>query len=61
MAKKQNKCLAKNGKGKCIVYKRKHTNDKALKAHKKALKKRGATITEKNVPGGVELQYHFKK
>jgi hypothetical protein len=58
MAKK--KCVTKNGKGKCLLYEKVHKNSKAMEAHKKALKKRGATVTEELAPGGIKLKYYFK-
>lgn len=58
MAKK--KCVTKNGRGECMLYEKVHKNDKALEAHKKRLKKRGATVTEKMAPGRIKLKYFFK-
>jgi len=64
MAKKKTsskrKCITKSGRGKCMLYEKLHKNDKAMEAHKKALKKRGATVTEVMAPGGVILKYFFK-
>lgn len=54
------KCTMESRGGKCLVYEKAHTNDKALKNHIQAIKKRGGTIVSEtySYPKTI-LKYHF--
>lgn len=53
------KCTTKSIGGKCLVYEKKHTNEKAMKNHMKALKKRGAKVKKSIASKGWKLTYNF--
>ena len=62
MAKKDKnpkKCTTKSFGGKCLIYEKIHTNEKAAKTHMAKLKKRGAKIKKTKVSNGWKLVYNF--
>ncbi len=53
------RCTMTSHGGKCLVYEKIHTNEKAAKNHMAALKKRGAKVQKKKHPKGTLLVYNF--
>ena len=54
-------CKAESRAGKCLIYHKVHTEQRAAAGHLRNLKKRGATVKVTKSGGKIKIDYSFPK